>query len=107
MNHINKNFESIYNKKFSNAGASIRPISSLNNKNLNAEGNDISNYNTAKDSLFGLNQGNNKKHHNNNAKNNNNNKTNINLTNRNNSANKGNFGRSNSLENNSTLNFLI
>lgn len=97
INHLNKNFESIYNKKFSDVGANNRPNTYVNNKNMNAGGNDTSNYNTGKDSLFGTKQVNTKNNNNNINKNN----PNKNLTNKSNTANKGAIGRSNSSENNS------
>lgn len=69
----------------------------MSNKNVNAGANEMANYNTGKDSLFGTKQVN-TKINNNNYNNNNSNK---NSTTRGNTANKGTFGRSNSLENNS------
>lgn len=99
IKHLNNNFESIYNKKFSDSGAHNRPnISVNNNKNLNAVANEISNYNTGKDSLFGAKQTKN-------TKNNINNSINKNSTIRTNAANnnKGTNGRSNSSENNSNI----
>lgn len=95
INNLNKNFESIYSKKFSQSGANNRPNTAVNDKNSNEKQNEIFNYDTGKDSLFGAKQVNSK---NNNL---NNNKTNKNSSVRSNSPNKGTYGRSNSLENNS------
>lgn len=91
LNHLNNNFESIYNKKFCESGINNRPNTALNNKNVNSGANELSNYNSGKDSLFGLKQTNYR----------NNNINNKNSKIKNDASNKGNYGRANSLENNS------
>lgn len=94
INQLNKNFESIYNKKFSDSNIPNRPNTGLNNRNFNPETNEMKNYETGKDSLFGAKQP---------QITNNTINSNTNRTDRNINANKS-YPRSNSVENNKQIN---
>ena len=102
MNNINKNFESIYSKKFSDMGTIDKHNGTVKTKFGNQEEYNQVNYNSGKNSNTNIGTTNRKNQE---VSKNNNNKTNRTENFKNTTSNMTSYGRSNSLENNSIIFF--